>query len=140
MKLRIIAYAADAIRFTCIMRFINVRLSRFGIYGTADKLIFNEYGLSPWISELCNLALCVLLLRTVFEIMGKQTDYPDFTHHSFMGHIFDRRLGLCAAAFGWILTLGWPHLSCSVIFTMIELLIISLSLFSIHKAKYRRYD
>lgn len=45
MKLRITAYAVDAFRFACIMSFINVLLSRFGIYGTADKLIFNEYGL-----------------------------------------------------------------------------------------------
>ena len=39
MKLRITAYAVDAFRFACIMSFINVLLSRFGIYGTADKLI-----------------------------------------------------------------------------------------------------
>lgn len=51
MKLRITAYAVDAFRFACIMSFINVLLSRFGIYGTADKLIFNEYGLSPWIRK-----------------------------------------------------------------------------------------
>ena len=139
MKLRITAYAVDAFRFACIMSFINVLLSRFGIYGTADKLIFNEYGLSPWISEVCNLALCGLLLWAALKMIGKQTNYPDFTHTIPLWSIFlIDGLG-CALLLlaGWILTLG---LSSSLIFAMIELLIISLSLFSIHKTKYRRYD
>lgn len=72
MKLRITAYAVDAFRFACIMSFINVLLSRFGIYGTADKLIFNEYGLSPWISEVCNLALCVLLLWAALKMTASK--------------------------------------------------------------------
>lgn len=96
-------------------------------------------GSSPWISEVCNLALCVLLLWAAIKNDRQANNYPDFTHTIPLWSIFlIEGLG-CALLLlaGWILTLG---LSSSLIFAMIELLIISLSLFFVHKTKYRRYD